>query len=150
VSGSPLSRRRLLSAAGLTATVASVGWVAGCRFDPPTATTPNASPTPDPDAAVVDAARAELSGLIGALSTSSGTATLVSCHRAQLAALGGKPPATTTRTRPLAPAARVARERRAVARFTHWAVTCTDGDLARVLASIAAGIAMQPLLQEAT
>ncbi len=95
---------------------------------------------------MVTAARAELSGLIARLSATTGTAALVACHRAQLAAIGGGPPATTRRSRPLSPAATVARERRAVARFTHWASTCTDGDLARVLASVAAGIRMQSVL----
>ena len=97
---------------------------------------------------MLTAARAELSGLIARLSASSGTAALVACHRAQLAAIGGRPRATTRRSRPLTPAGTVARERRAVALFTHWASTCTDGDLARVLASVAAGIRMQPMLQE--
>jgi hypothetical protein len=124
--------------------------VAGCDLDPSSPSTPRASSSSDPDTSVVTAARAELSGLIARLSASTGTAALVACHRAQLAALGGRPPATTGRSRPLTPAAAVARERRAVARFTHWAATCTDGDLARVLASVAAGIRMQPVLQETT
>jgi hypothetical protein len=42
----------------------------------------------------------------------------------------------------------VAREHRAANRFTRWATTCESGDLARVLGSIAAGIRMQPVLQE--
>lgn len=99
---------------------------------------------------MVTAARAELSGLIALLSASTGTAALVACHRAQLAALGGGAPSTTGRSRPLTPAAAIARERRAVARFTHWASTCADGDLARVLASVAAGIRMQPVLRESS
>jgi hypothetical protein len=44
----------------------------------------------------------------------------------------------------------VVRERRAADRFTRWASTCQNGDLARVLASVAAGIQMQPLLQKTT
>jgi hypothetical protein len=96
----------------------------------------------------VTAARAELSGLIAGLSATSGAAGLVACHRAQLAALGGHPRPVNPRSRPLTPARVIARERRAVARFTHWATTCSDGDLARVLASIAAGISMQHVLRE--
>jgi hypothetical protein len=136
-----------MSAAGLTMTVASVGLVAGCDLDPSSSSTPRTVTTPGPDASVVTAARAELSGLIARLSASTGTTALVACHRAQLAALGGRPPPTTRRSRPLSRAATVTRERRAVARFRHWAATCTDGDLARVLASVAAGIAMQPVMQ---
>lgn len=148
--GSPLSRRGLLSAAGLAATAAGAGLVGGCRFDPSTPAAPRASASPDPDAAVLAAAHAELGSLIARLSASSGTADLVACHRTQLAALGGRQPSITDRGRPLTPAETVVRERRALSRFTHWAVTCSDGDLARVLASVAAGIRMQPVLQAAS
>jgi hypothetical protein len=149
VSGSPLSRRGLLSATGLTATVAGASLVGSCRFDPPATTAPRRSATPDPDASVLADAHAELTSLIVRLSAATGTAALVNCHRTQLLALGGKPPSTTGRSRPLTPAETVVRERRAVERFTHWAATCSDGDLARVLASVAAGIRMQPVLQAA-
>jgi hypothetical protein len=142
VSGSPLSRRGLLWVAGASL-------VGGCRFDPSAPTAPQASATPDPDASLLAAAHAELVLLITRLTASTGTAGLVACHRTQLAALAGEPPPVTTRGRPLTPTGIVIRERRAVARFTHWAVTCRDGDLARVLASVAAGIRMQPELQGA-
>lgn len=150
MSGSPLSRRGLLSAAGLTAAVAGASLVGGCRFDPATPTPPRASATPGPDAATLAAAHAELTSLITRLSATPGTAALVACHRTQLAALGGRQPSITDRGRPLTPTATVVHERRALARFTHWATTCIDGDLARVLASVAAGIRMQPVLQAAT
>jgi hypothetical protein len=150
VSGSPLSRRGLLSAAGLTATVAGASLVGGCRFDPSTPTAPRASTTPDPDASTLAAAHAELTSLITRLSASPDAAALVACHRTQLAALGGRPPSITGRGRPLTPAETVVRERRALSRFKHWAVTCSDGDLARVLASVAAGIRMQPVLRAAS
>jgi hypothetical protein len=150
VSGSPLSRRGLLSAAGLTAFAAGASLLAGCRFDPAPSAAPRASATPDPDASLLADAHAELSSLIARLSASSGTAALVACHRAQLLALGGQPSSTNRRSRPLTPTERVLRERRAVERFTHWAAVCHDGDLARVLASVAAGIGMQPVLQAAT
>jgi hypothetical protein len=134
---------------GLTATVALGGLMGGCRFDPATPTPPRASASPDPDASVLAAAHAELSSLISRLTASTGTAALVACHRTQLTALGGQPPSITVRGRPLTPTETVVRERRAVSRFTHWAGTCSSGDLALVLASVAAGIAMQPVLQGA-
>jgi hypothetical protein len=127
--------------------VAGAGLLGGCRFDPPSPAPVQAPATPDPDTSVLAAAHAELTALIKRLSGSSGTATLVACHRAQLTALGGQLPTAVPRTPALTSAAIVVRERRAVARFTHWAVTCRDGDLARLLASVAAGIRMQPVLQ---
>lgn len=150
MSGSPLSRRGLLSAAGLTATLAGASLAGGCRFDPSTPAPPRASATPDPDASTLAAAHAELTTLITRLSASPGTAALVACHRTQLTALGGRPPSITEHGRPLTPTETVVHERRALGRFTQWATTCTDGDLALVLASVAAGIRMQPVLQAAT
>lgn len=145
MSGSPLSRRGLLLSAGaLTA-----AGLSGCDFDP-APTTPQAVPSTDPDQGIVTAARAELSGLITLLGAGSGTAALVAVHSVQLAALQGDPPPVTRRGRPLAPARIATRERRAADRFTRWARTCESGDLARVLASIAAGIRMQPVLREAS
>ena len=73
-------------------------------------------------------------------------AALVSVHRTQLAALQGEPPSATA-GRPPTLAQIVAREQRAADRFTRWAATSASGDLARVLASIAAGIRMQPVLR---
>jgi hypothetical protein len=144
-----MSRRGVLSGIGLIATVAGAGLAGGCRFDPPSAAPGKARATPHPDASVLTAAQAELTVLINRLSASTGAADLIACHRAQLTALGGRVPATTRRARALTSAAIVVRERRAITRFTHWADTCSDGDLARVLASIAAGIRMQPTLQAA-
>lgn len=139
----------MLSAAGLSFTVAGAGLLGGCRFDPPSPAPVQAPATPDPDASILAAAHAELTTLINRLSASTGAATLVACHRAQLIALGGQVPPVTARARSLTPTAVVVRERRAVTRFTHWAVTCNDGDLAMLLASVAAGIRMQPALQGA-
>jgi hypothetical protein len=73
----------------------------------------------------------------------------VTCHRTQLAALRGDPPPLTRRAKGLTPAQTLARERHAAERFGHWAATCHNGDLARVLASVAAGIRMQPVLHGA-
>lgn len=142
MSGSPLPRRGLLLSSGALAALA----LGGCRFDP-SPPAPASPPPPDPDLDLVLAARAELTGLITRLGTAPGVASLVAAHRVQLAALGGSPPSPRPRTKPLSRAEIVARERRAAARFTHWAETCLRGDLARVLASIAAGIGMQPVLQ---
>jgi uncharacterized lipoprotein YajG len=121
--------------------------LAACDFDPPSARRPT-PPPPDPDQHVVDAARAELSDLISRLSATSGASALVACHRTQLAALGGEPPPVAPRSRPFTHTQTVTRERRASRRFAGWARTCQDGDLARVLASVSAGIQMQPVLRE--
>jgi hypothetical protein len=124
------------------------GALTGCDLDPGSSSVPPDGTPPDPDAGIVDAARSELRGLLARLSVTSGTASLVACHRQQLAALQGDPP-SPGRGGPLTEAQAVARERRAAERFTHWALTCQNGDLARVLASVAAGIRMQPALREA-
>ncbi len=145
MSGSPLSRRGLLLSAGA---VTAAG-LAGCDLDP-SSSRPAAKPSPDPDQAIVTAARAELSGLIASLGTTPGTAALVAVHQVQLAALQGEPPSTTAAGRPLSRARIVARERRAAGRFTRWAQVAENGDLARVLASVAAGIRMQPVLRGAS
>ena len=142
--GSPLSRRTTLVVGGLAAAA-----LAGCDLRPDRSSSPAATPSADPDQGVVDAARTELSGLILRLSATGGTAALVAVHRVQLTALGGDQPSTTRRSRALTPAQVVAREQRAAHRFTHWAQTCHNGDLARVLASVATGIRMQPVLRKA-
>ena len=151
MSGTPLTRRGVLRVAGLGGVGAAlgVGALTGCDLDPGSSSEPAAVPPPDPDQDIVVAARGELRQLISRLSASAGTAALVDVHRQQLDALQGVPP-TTTRHRRLPPAEVVARERRAAERFTRWALTCQNGDLARVLASVAAGIRMQPVLREAS
>jgi hypothetical protein len=144
VPGSSLSRRRLLVSVGAV-TAAGLN---GCDLDP-TSSSPAAEPSPDPDQAVVTAARAELAGLITRIGDHPSTAALVAVHRVQLAALQGEAP-TTTGSRPLSPARIRVLERRAAGRFTRWASASENGDLARVLASIAAGIRMQPVLRGST
>jgi hypothetical protein len=128
--------------------VVSSGFLTGCDLDltgsPSSGTS---SSPPDPDTRVVAAARAELARLIAAVSTTHGNAALLASHHAQLAALGGTPPSGTTRHRPVSTARLRHEERRAADRFAHWAVTARSGDLARVLASVSAGIRMQPILQ---
>jgi hypothetical protein len=143
-----VSRRSLLRAGGVTSVVGGA-LLGGCDLGRGSSSTPQAVASPDPDQDIVDAARTELRGLLTRLSATSGAASLVACHRAQLAALQGAPPPTTQRGRPLTSAQILARERRAAGRFTHWANTCQNGDLARVLASVAAGIRMQPVLRDA-
>lgn len=148
MSVSALSRRGLLRCARAVGVAGAAVTLAACSFDPPSAEGP-APPPPDPDQRVVDAARAELTALIARLSATSGAGALVACHRTQLAALAGRPPSVTRRTRPLTHAQAVARERRAALRFAQWARSCHSGDLARVLAAVSAGIEMQPVLREA-
>lgn len=149
MSGSPFSRRDLLRVVGVggAAGALGAGALAGCDLDPGSSSKPPAVPPPDPDQDIVDAARAELQTLLARLPATTGTASLVACHRRQLAALEGDPPPVRRNSRPFTDAQVAARERRAAARFTHWALTCENGDLARLLASIAAGISMQPVLQ---
>jgi hypothetical protein len=138
-----VSRRAVLRLGG-AAGLLGAGALGGCDLDPGSSSTPAAA-TPDPDQHIVEAARGELRGLVARLSATSGAAALVACHLTQLQALQGDPPPTTRRSRPLTPEQTVAREHRAADRFTHWALTCQNGELARVLASVAAGIRMQPL-----
>jgi hypothetical protein len=145
-----VSRRGALRAAGLGCAVAALGAgaVSGCDLDPGSSSKPPAVPPPDPDQDILDAARAELGGLLEWLPATPGTAALVACHRQQLEALQGEAP-TRVRHRRLTRAQVVARERRAATRFSRWAVTAQNGDLARVLASVSAGISMQPWLHAA-
>jgi hypothetical protein len=147
VSVFPVSRRGLLRSAAALGVAGAAATISSCRFDPPSAEGP-ASPPPDPDQKVADAARAELTALISRLSATSGSSALVACHLTQLRALGGARPPVTPRSRPLTHVETVARERRAAQRFARWATTCHSGDLARVLASVSAGIRMQPVLRE--
>jgi hypothetical protein len=147
VSGPSMSRRSVLRAGGAAGVLGSP-LLAGCDLDPRSTSPPSAGPSSDPDQHIVEEARAELTGLLTHLSPRGRTASLHSCHRAQLLALGGRPP---RRRRSLLPeAALKARESAAADRFETWAVACHDGDLARVLASVAAGIRMQPELRGAS
>ncbi len=150
MSGPPVSRRTAVRWAGLASVVGGAA-LGGCDLDPRSSPAPAATPTPDHDERILLAARAELKGLVARLraaiakpSQAGPDALLVALERAhvtQLAALDGKPRATSGRVRPLARGSRlVARERVAVARFTDWAQRADSGDLARVLAATAGGI----------
>jgi hypothetical protein len=130
----------------MSAGAATAAGLTGCDLDP-SSSAPAARPSSDPDQALVTAARAELSDLIRRLGGEAATASLVAVHRVQLAALEGEPPALTPRRRPLTHDQIVVRERRAADRFARWAAASGSGDLARVLASISAGIRMQPLVR---
>jgi hypothetical protein len=147
--GSDAVSRRALVRWGGAAGLLGVGVLGGCDLHPGSSSTPTAVAAPDPDERIVDAARAELRGLLVRLSATSGAAALVTCHSTQLTALQGDPPPETRRGRGLTHAQLLGRERRAAERFTHWALTCENGDLARVLASVAAGIRMLPVLRDA-
>lgn len=123
----------------------------GCDLDPTSSSAHPAAAPPDPDEEIVESARAELSTLIARLAATRavianqvfvGGDSLVDLHRAQLAALGGTAPPATARGRAMSHTQVIARERRAADRFTHWSLTCGNGDLARVLASVATGIRM--------
>jgi hypothetical protein len=138
---------RVVGLGGLAGAL-TTGLLTGCDLDPGSSSKPSSAPRSDPDQHIVDAARAELRDLVYRLSPVGPTAPLVECHRLQLAALDGHPRRRTRRGHPWTMAEAVARERRAAGRFTHWAVSCQNGDLARVLASVAAGIRMQPPLLE--
>jgi hypothetical protein len=148
MSGPSVSRRTAMWTAGAAALVGTLA-LSGCDVDPHSSSPAAASPAPDPDEHVLLAARAELADLVARLSASTGRADLADLeqvHRTQLAALGGQPYPPTERARPLRPRRVAGRERVAVSRFTAWAGQVDNGDLARVLAAIAAGIRMQPVL----
>jgi hypothetical protein len=151
MSGPLLSRRVVVRSTGL-ATMAAAA-LTGCDLDLDSSAPPSPTPSPDADERLLLAARAELAVLIGRISASTGPAALADLeqvHRTQLSALDGEPRPRRRRTRPWTGTQLVARERVAAARFTAWAGQAHSGDLARVLASIAAGIRMQPLLQDAS
>jgi hypothetical protein len=144
-----MSRRALVRAGGASSLVGA-GLLAGCDLDLRPSPSSRATAPPDADQQIVEAARRELRGLLVRLSSTGGTAALVACHRAQLTALQGRLPAPTATGRPFTRPQIADRERLAAQRFTHWALTCRNGDLARVLACIAAGIRMQPVPRESS
>ena len=146
MSGHPLSRRAVLRSGGAVGALGTA-LLAGCDLDPTSSSRPAATPPPDPDQHILDAARRELTRLLRRLAATGGVASLVVAHRAQLRALDGRPPRHSAGVASLTAAQVVARESRAADRFTDWAVTCENGDLARLLASIATGIRMQPVLR---
>jgi hypothetical protein len=137
---------RLAGFGGL-ASVLGAGALSGCDLDPDSSSQPHAEPSPDPDQDILDAARAELGGLLERLPATGGTAPLAAVHRAQLEALQGDPP-SKVRHHPPTRAWLVSRERRAADRFDQWALDAQNGDLARVFGSVCAGIRMQPVLRE--
>lgn len=147
--------------AAVTGAVAVAAGLAGCDLTDPG--TPGTSPTPttaaDPDAALVDAVRAELDELFVLVSTLSDRsprlraplAGLLAAHTAHRAVLAqdedaededaGPPAVTVPRGDPAELWAMVVpRERQAGARLADWAVAARSGALARLLASMSAGI----------
>jgi hypothetical protein len=133
---------------GAVAGTLAAGVLTGCDLDPRSSSSPSSAPAPDPDEHIVHAARRELRDLLYWLPGTGSAAPLLVVHRLQLKALDGHPRPHTRRGPSWTTAHARVRERRAAERFAHWAVTCRNGDLARVLASVAAGIRMQPLLRE--
>jgi len=127
----------------------AAGPLTACDLDPDASSKLHAVPSPDADQEIVDAARAELAGLLRRLPAIGRTASLAAVHREQLEALQGDPPATGRRRRP-SRSWIARRERRAAHRFERWTLDARNGDLARVLASVCAGIRMQPELREPT
>src|SRR5262249_16953768 len=129
-------------AAAASATV-TVGALAACDLDPSSSSDPAAHSTPDPDAQIVLAARAELRKLILDLSHTNGGAGRAAVPRVERAALQGHVPEAPAAGKALDRDQVVIREVRAARRFGRWALQADNGDLARVLASVAAGIRMQ-------
>ena len=137
----PVATRRT-TLAGLVATTGAA--VSGCQVDPSPAG-PGASRATDPDARLIESARAELVALIRACGGRAGQgavtrAVLAREPRRQLEVLQGTAP--DVRGRGLADAALRRRELAAQRRFARWADACVSGPLARVLASTSASIAM--------
>lgn len=129
--------------------VAGVAALAGC--DPEPAARPGATPEADPDTALVDAVRAELGEVAGLVAAAAGrpqlrerVTALLALHAAHLEAIEGDPP--TPSTPPAGPPAQVwatlsARERQLQRRLADWSVRAESGALARLLASMSAGVA---------
>ena len=136
-----LTRRTTLAGAATGSSLL----LGGCRLDP-SAPGQTGTPTVDPDARIIRAARAELTALLRAgahLDPSVSTRTrtdLTAAHRAQLVALGGHPP---RRLRGTASRGGDLRRRESLGqrRLARWADEARSGALARLLASASASIA---------
>ena len=135
-----LTRRTTLAGT----TVAGTLVLGGCRLDP-SGPASGPSPAPDRDEEIVASARAELAALVRACAhldpsvpTQTRTA-LGAAHRAQLVALGGRPP---RRVRGAAGGGGLRRrELTGQRRLARWADEAQSGALARLLASASASIA---------
>lgn len=142
--GPRLARRTTLAlSAGVAAGVAA-GLVAVAGCDDGTgrrAAAPAATPTPDPDVALVDGVLDEL-GRALRLASAAGMTGLVTLHRAHIMALDGTPPAPGPVRRVDAVAVR-RRERLLQAHLVEAAVAAESGPLARLLASMSAAVAQR-------
>ncbi len=130
--------------------------LAGCDLDPPAAA-PSSSPSPttaaDPDTALVDAVIAELDELEALVTVAAerrpllapGLAPFAVLHRAHrevLPARDAEPQLSRVSGTPREVAERIRlRELQAQARLADWSVAAESGTLARLLASMSAGIA---------
>ena len=131
-----LARRTALTLGAVV--IAASGCDDGDRTGP--ADAPSSTPTPDPDAALVDAVLADL-GRAEALALGAGYADLAGLHRAHIEALDGPEPST--------PAGRASREsvRRAEQRLQRQlvqaSVAADSGALAQLLASMSAAVSQR-------
>lgn len=130
--------------------------LAGCDLDPPAVHPPFSSPpgTPaDPDTALVDAVIAELDELVALVAEAAGRQPLLAAGLAAFAALHqahrsvlpdregvAAVPLITGSPRDVADRVRL-RELQARSRLADWSVAAESGALARLLASMSAGIA---------
>ena len=147
------TRRAVVAAPG----VAALG-LAGCTADEPASSSSSASPStttateaavPDPDRVALDRAVAITAGLIAGLAEATPVIDparrLAAMHAAHLAALqeavGASFPPASPPGRPLTAAQLRRRELNAQRELAHLAQEAESGALARVLASMSAGIA---------
>ena len=131
-----LARRTALTLGAVA--IAASGCDDGDRSDPAGAS--SSTPTPDADAALVDAVLADLARA-EALALGAGFADLAGLHRAHIEALDGPEPSS--------PAGRASREsvRRAEQRLqkqlVHASVVAESGALAQLLASMSAAVSQR-------
>lgn len=139
--GPRLARRTTLAlSAGVAAGVAA-GLVAVAGCDDGTGRRAAATPTPDPDVALVEGVLDEL-GRALRLASAAGMTDLVTLHRAHITALDGTPPAPGPVRRVDAVAVR-RREHLLQAHLVEAAVAAESGPLARLLASMSAAVAQR-------
>jgi hypothetical protein len=132
--GPRLHRRSALALAAAGAVA-----VAGCDDDP--TPTPLATPTADPDVALVDRVLVQLRGA-ERVARAAGEADLAALHRAHIAALDGTPP-TGSPALKTAPGAVGTREKRLQQHLADAALQARSGALARLLASMSAAVSQR-------
>jgi len=127
--------------------------LSGCDLDRPAAAPTSSSTAADPDSALVDAVIAELDDLVALVTAAADRrpllapelaafAALHQAHRSVLPEREGDPATPRITGSPQAVGDRVRRrEVQAQARLADWSVAAESGALARLLASMSAGIA---------